>query len=40
VPQSAKLVVLDTSALTEGVFFADFDWHLLGMEPRYGGNRQ
>jgi hypothetical protein len=24
-----RLVVLDTSALMEGVFFTDFDWHLL-----------
>jgi PIN domain len=27
--QPGRLVVLDTSALMEGVFFADFDWHLL-----------
>jgi rRNA-processing protein FCF1 len=24
-----SIVVLDTSALMEGVFFADFDWHRL-----------
>lgn len=24
-----RIVVLDTSALMEGVFFADFDWHIL-----------
>jgi rRNA-processing protein FCF1 len=27
--QPGRLVVLDTSALIEGVFFTDFDWHLL-----------
>lgn len=27
--QSGRLVVLDTSALMEGVFFTEFDWHTL-----------
>jgi len=29
-----RLVVLDTSALMEGVFFTDFDWHLLDPSPQ------
>jgi hypothetical protein len=34
--RSGHLVVLDTSALMEGVFFADYDWHALDGSLREG----
>jgi hypothetical protein len=34
-----RLVVLDTSALMEGVFFTEFDWHTLDLSLRHSAVR-